>query len=352
MLISANIWRALIEAGITAVPVDASQVELRHGERRSTVPVLAFSVPLNPSDLGRFPGWRTQPVLLIVPSASAAVQALLEEAGWSWLVDDDHQVRGVIHIAGYRVELGHGKKGRSGGPGARQRRPGRLPWGAFALLRRLVERPFSSQRQLAELAGISQPRVSQTLRMLTDHGLVERDAAGWRVRDFDEATRWWLAEYPGPGGLRTFWYGLDSPVSQARAVIELADPATGWPDSAHIRPSAVVSGDVAADFIAPWRNPGRAIVYTRAGLDLAAAGFVPALQEDSTLEYVIPEDPGVWPPAVTDLGPPAGSLPLADPMQILWDMCRVPGPDTDEAVTRLWEALRSRSRLANRKDAA
>jgi len=37
-------------------------------------------------------------------------------------------------------------------------------------------------------------------------------------------------------------------------------------------------------------------------------------------------------------------MPLADPLQILWDLRRSPGPDTEEAVTRFMRTLHARMR--------
>ena len=48
--------------------------------------------------------------------------------------------------------------------------------------------------------------------------------------------------------------------------------------------TVAVSGDVAADLIAPWRSPYRAVLYARAGLDLTPAGLTPAGEDDATLE--------------------------------------------------------------------
>jgi hypothetical protein len=32
-------------------------------------------------------------------------------------------------------------------------------------------------------------------------------------------------------------------------------------------------------------------------------------------------------------------LPIADPLQVLWDVRRVPGPDSGEAGARLWQRI-------------
>jgi DNA-binding transcriptional ArsR family regulator len=275
-------------------------------------------VSLNPSDIAALVGRYSEPGLLIVPAATPAARAATEAAGWSWLVDDGQRVAGVLQIGSHRIALEEHNPASRNQP--RRVRPGRVPWGALTLVRRLIERPYATQRELASLVGISQPRVSQALRVLADQQLVERSVAGWRVRDFDQLVRWWLDSYPGPGGFSTFWYGLDQPAEQARRVLGVLDRGVHPADPPF---TLVFSGDVAADLIAPWRSPNRAVVYARTGDDLTEAGLTPTGEENATLELVVPQDPGVWPlppKGETQSVPGSGSLPLADPLQILWDL--------------------------------
>lgn len=336
MLISAAVWRALVDAGVTVVPLSSERVELRHGRAVAAASVVSSPVALTPSDITALANRYRTPCLLIVPSATPAAHEAAEATGWSWLVDSGTQVRGVLEVAGHRILIDD-----HGAPAPHRRRPpGRTPWGMFTAVRRLVDRPYATQQELAALAGVSQPRVSQLLRRLTAQGVVQRNPSGWAITDLDNVVRWWFDAYPGPGGIRTFWYALDQPVDQARTVVALGTDRAG--DRSHRRPSAAVSGDVAADFIAPWRSPTRAIVYASTGLDLTDAGLTPTGEDEATLEFVVPEDPGVWP--APERSEAAGeALPLADPLQILWDLWRSPGPDTEEAVARFVRTLGSRT---------
>ncbi|HEX2772221.1 MAG TPA: MarR family transcriptional regulator [Micromonosporaceae bacterium] len=336
MLISPSVWRALVDAGVTLVPLSSERVELRHGRAVAAATVVASPFALSPSDITALTDRHRAPGLLIVPSATPAAREAAEAAGWSWLVDAGQRVTGMLQIAGHRITIDD-----RGAPAAfRRRRPGRTPWGLFTVVRRLIERPYATQQELAALAGVSQPRVSQSLGILTAHGLVQRTPPGWAITDVDEVVRWWFDTYPGPGGIRTFWYGLDQPVDQARTVVELF-PAR--PDRSPDLPAVAVSGDVAADFIAPWRSPTRAVVYAHVGMDLTEAGLTPTGDDEATLEFVVPRDPGVWP--VAGRSEPAGEvIPLADALQILWDLRRSPGPDTEEAVTRFLRTLHARTR--------
>jgi hypothetical protein len=151
------------------------------------------------------------------------------------------------------------------------------------------------------------------------------------VRDHPGLLDWWLANYPGPGGLASYWYSLDAPVVQARA-------ALGCMDAAHADP--VLSGEVAADALAPWQRPRRVQIYARAGTSLADAGFVPVPDEASaTLCVTVPEDPGLWLPEQWLVGVGGRRAQIADPLQVLWDVAAAAGPAATEAVTHLRQAL-------------
>jgi hypothetical protein len=336
MLIWPETWQALTDAGVTLVPQSTNRIELRYQETAEDMALLVSAAPLSPSDISALGNRHPGPALLVMPSATPAARATAEAAHWSWLVADGRSTTGILRIGGHRITV----DSRAETPERLRRRPGRVPWGTFALVRRLVERPYASQQQLAALSGISQPRASQTLRALMDRRLVTRTAAGWAIRQVDEIVQWWLDSYPGPGGISTYWYGLDQPLEQARNVVGLLD-ARLRPLSPEL-PVALVSGDVAADFIAPWRSPSRAVIYARNGLDLTEAGLTPAGINQATLELILPQDPGLWP--TSDLARQIQrGLPLADPLQVLWDLRRSPGSDTDEAVARLRQTLSDRT---------
>lgn len=326
MLISTSVWRALTEAGVALVPRGADRVELIYADARATLTVVASPTPLNPRNIAALTSRHPEPCLIIVPAATPAVREAVEVAGWSWLVESGQQIAGALRIGGERIALQP-----PAAAAKRSAKPGPVPWGTFTLVRRMIQRPCATQQELAVLVGVSQPRVSQALRTLADQDVVQRTSSGWTVRNIDEAIRWWLGNYPGPGGISTYWYGLAPAVEQARTVVEMvaaADPH-----------GVAVSGDVAADIIAPWRAPTRAILYATTGVNLADAGFIPAGEEEATLEFTVPRDPGLWQPSGMAV-PATASLPLADPLQILWDVRRSPGSDSEDAARRVWDVLR------------
>jgi hypothetical protein len=208
------------------------------------------------------------------------------------------------------------------------------------VVRQLLEGGARTQADLSRRAGVSQPRVSQSLRQLALGGLALRSTRSaqvrWEPADWEALLQWWLRAYPGPGGITTYWYGLSTPRGQAQAVVDLL--GTG-------RSRVAVSGDVAADMLAPWRRPTTAVVYVartdevdRPVEDLSSAGLTPSRAEDATLELTVPADPGLW--AVAGANDTESSLPTADLIQVLWDVRRSRGSDVDQSFDMLSRFVR------------
>jgi len=198
---------------------------------------------------------------------------------------------------------------------------GRVAWGRFALMRALLRTPRPRiQIELANECGVSQVTVSNGLRALD--AWVVRDEAGWRALRPEKLWEHFLAEYPGPQGITTYWLGLDAVGMQARKVRDAAAEFDG-----------LMSGDTAADEIAPWRIDRRAVIYARTGLNLASLGFSETNRANATLEYVVPADRTIWSTArAWTRGAPVW---MADPVLAAWDVRRTGGPDAEEAVERI-----------------
>jgi len=181
-----------------------------------------------------------------------------------------------------------------------------------------------TQVALAELVGATQARVSQILRGLADGELVERTAHGWRAVDRRALFSHFMGSYPGPGGLAIGWYGLDSPSEQVAAVAAVGGGR------------CAVSGDVAADAIAPWRVPTLGLVYTDAGVDPARAGLVATdMVEVATLIQRIPAD---WSVFARHLGPikVAGiAVEVTHATQVVVDLLAQGGEDRAAAAERV-----------------
>jgi biotin operon repressor len=210
-------------------------------------------------------------------------------------------------------------------------RRGRKPFGKFAVLRALLlaAEPLP-QKVLSELTGISQPAVSKALNGLDDQ--TQRTPHGWRLTSAPSALSETLDQYPGPGGITTYWWTDTSLEAQAAVVRKALD---------HAGNRVLVSGDLAADAISPWRTPEHALVYAETGVDAARLGFAAADIDDYTLAVTVPEDRTVWATAAL-----TGLTGLVDPIIAAFDLLRS-GRTGDEAES----AERIRQDVLRRFDA-
>ena len=127
-----------------------------------------------------------------------------------------------------------------------------------------------------------------------------------------------MAEYPGPGGITTYWWH-DAPLQeQARMVNE--------------RTEALLSGDLAARAIAPWRQPEHVTMYLGEGFDPSTLGFALGAPGDYTLSVTVPADKTIFATA-TAFAPAPGYV---DPVIAAYDV-RMTGTsgDENEAVERI-----------------
>ena len=181
---------------------------------------------------------------------------------------------------------------------------------------------------LATMAGVSQSRTSRVIGTLVDRGLVQQAKTGYHPTDWQQLLDWWLAHYPGPGGTLSYWASTKDINTQARDVLAALGGTR-----------AAVSGDPAVDLLAPWRLPTLAVIYVDHGLPLSDLGFVPVGDmNEATLTMCAPTDPGVWLPSPWTFQ----GVPLADPIQIVYDAANGSEPDRPEAAKRLAATLTSR----------
>ncbi len=89
----------------------------------------------------------------------------------------------------------------------------------------------------------------------------------------------------------------------------------------------LMSGDVAADLIGPWRTPRRATLYAKRGADLNHAGLTPSDASAATLTLVLPQDASIWPasnaPVLIKMRG-HGDVARANAFQVLYDLSRSP----------------------------
>lgn len=210
-------------------------------------------------------------------------------------------------------------------------------WGAgtAAVVRLLVasDEPFAGVA-IASTVGVTQPRVSQILKQLADHGAVARTPGGYvgkpaKLLDlYADRTRPHLVQP------ESYWYSTRPLTEQARRVLAVAgDHEVGL----------AFSADLAPDLIAPWRHPTVTIAYVSAPLPIESAGLVPAEgRADASLIVRRTDDDSLLSPAEPWQREVDGFV-VADPCQQWWDLLDLGGEDRTEAADRLRTAILERT---------
>ncbi|MCU1527132.1 MAG: hypothetical protein JWP75_895 [Frondihabitans sp.] len=204
---------------------------------------------------------------------------------------------------------------------------GRRPYGQFAVARALLlGAPFRKQADLAETLGLTQSGVSQAITRLGD--LVETTHAGITAADPDALLCFCRDDYPGPGGMTTYWWHDTNLLAQASAF--RGDPG------------AIVSGDLAASQVYAWRKPEHVTVYLEAGIDPARLGFAMASSDDYTTSVTVPADRTIFATAKA-FGVGAG---YADAILTAWDVTSTGTTgDQVEAADLVWNSVLDINRI-------
>jgi hypothetical protein len=104
-----------------------------------------------------------------------------------------------------------------------------------------------------------------------------------------------------------------------------------------------VSADVGPDLIVPWRRPSLLILYARHAIDPSDLDLTDAQgRHDANVIIRTPEDRSVFPSPVLAGQVQGNEVPLADPLQQIWDLQDLGGADRIEAAGRLREWLLER----------
>lgn len=318
-----RVWTTTLEEnGIAVLPVDSEHVHLSDGNYSAVFFVMTIPRVARTHDIKPAP---ERHALLVAHSVTGEALDRAWAAGWSVVTDEG---TGQLQLGPRTVRLDSADSTQ--GP---KRPPGRPGRSVFSVVRALFAlEDGARQDEIAEFAHVGQAAVSKALTRLSERDLVDRRKHGWQLTDRAAAISWWLAHYPGPGGIETYWFGVDPINEQAYRAYE----ALGQE-----RANPVVSGDVAADLVAPWRTPRRATLYAERGTDLSAIGLTPSDAPASTLTLVLPGDPGVWPisksPVLIEMRG-HGDVARANAFQVLYDLSRSLGPDAGEALDawRTW----------------
>ncbi len=186
------------------------------------------------------------------------------------------------------------------------------------MVRRLyVAQDPITQVELAVHARVSQPAVSQYLNSLREHGDAVFENPGWlpvRVQ-LPEA---YLASYASRFTEEMCWYRIDAVTTQAADLVARRD-------------DLVVSGDVAADRIRPWRVPTVAIVYGAVDdATMDGLGFVrtDGASTASVLIRPVPDD------RFDEDAERLGDMRIAPRLHLIADLFGLGGDDRADAAQR------------------
>ncbi|RKR75671.1 hypothetical protein [Frondihabitans australicus] len=262
---------ALAAAGVHAWPVTNNTLSTDSGERirvsdqaRSPTPS-AIAADLQIGGVDR--------ILYSVPTMTQSLRMAVTKNDRLVVVAEDTRSLWL-----HRVEHAPDR------PPARKAKKGPRPFTRLALGRSLLlGSPQRKQNDLARDVGSPQSAVSQQLKLL--RGLVERHTGGYSAPTPSRLWDYCMAEYPGAGGITTYWWNDTSLEQQARAVQDRVRDLGG---------TALISGDLAARVIAPWRQPEHATLYLDRGLDPGALGFALASRDDHTLSITVPDDATIF----------------------------------------------------------
>jgi hypothetical protein len=279
------------------------------------------------------PSWRVlarqgRP-LMVAPFISEPLGSILTRADWSWADD-----QGNFDLRAPGLLL---RQRRTAAAPAPRRMSLPRGSGSFAVIRALISSGEEAEKlgatALAAQAGVSQPRVSQVLHHLHDLDLVERTGHGRWEPDREALVDRFLAEYPGPGGSEQYCYSLDPPTNVAIRAGQVSEPG---------RP-IVASADVGPDLIVPWRRPSLVILYVKHVMDLSSLGLTDAQgRHDTNVIVRLPEDRSVFPSHALVASIQGNDVPLADPLQQIWDLQDLGGADRLEVAGRLRQWLLAR----------
>ena len=215
-------------------------------------------------------------------------------------------------------------------------RPPARRWGpgTASIVRLLVasEAP-ATQVALAAAVGVSQPRVSQVIKQLTELDAVRATPGGFVGRRARLLDLYLDRSRPATVEPDSFWYSTRSIPEQARRIVEAA---------AREHAQVAFSADLGPDLLVPWRHPTMAVVYAGSSLGLETAGLVRAegradastiVRRTNDQKLLVPAPS--WPRAVD-------GIPLVDPVQQWWDLIDLGGDDRREAAGRLRRAILDR----------
>jgi|SRR5579859_469289 len=257
--------------------------------------------------------------LFYAPRVSEGQGRALRLAGWSW-ADESGNLE--ISAPGLRLRQRVPQRSDSHRVGRRV-----LPRGSagLAIVRYLIygSSPEVRVGEVARSLKVTQPLVSQLFTRLEGAGLAERRPRSWSVNR-EALLDAFLRDYEGPRGRRLRLYTLDPPRVVAARLAAAA--------ARHI----LVSGDLGADLITPWRVPTHLVAYLSREVPRNRLGLVEAEERsDANVLLCYPADESVFrvPPIQARLIDVP--IQVVHPTQVLWDLEQLGGEDRLEGSDRI-----------------
>lgn len=257
-------------------------------------------------------------LLLLVPSASQELLDAAASHGVSVLVAPDREDQPTtgflipptgptIHLDAPRTKV----RVRSAGP---------KPWIKYAVAFELLRGNPSTQVDIAAQLDVTQGRVSQVIHQLQRTLNVE--PGGWH-RGQPQLLEWLAANYERPS-LTSTWLTLQPVVATAKEL------AQRWEAN---NTSTAVTGEVAADALAPYENPSMLMLYSAHQNDLSVHGLVPSPPSSANVLLAQPDDPFVLRRTrLTSAG-----YSVVEPWRVVVDLLQT---GARQAATALIDALR------------
>jgi hypothetical protein len=257
--------------------------------------------------------------LFYAPYVSEGEAKALRLAGWSWA---DESGNLDIQAPGLRLRQRLRRRTDS------KRISGRvLPRGSggLGIVRYLIygSTPEVRVGDIARRFEVTQPLVSQVLARLEVAAFAQRGTRSWTVNK-GALLDAFLREYEGPGGRRVRLYGLDAPRTVAARITK------------QVGRHALVSGDVGADLITPWRVPTHLIVYLNREVRPKTLDLVEAEERsDANVVLYYPRDESIFRVPAIPAELVDSSMQIVHPTQLLWDLEQLGGEDRLEGRDRL-----------------
>lgn len=254
------------------------------------------------------------PGLLVAPHLSSAQRARLAAAHWSYVATD-----GAIH-----VNFEHGEFDAPTEP-QRPRRPTE-PLFALAksrIIHALLEDLSQTQTAVAQAAGVTQPYVHNVIRELRALGytFAPADAEEERSRLL---SLWLVRRRWQP--ITTYWTG-------ATDLAAIVDICNSW-----LPGNWLLSGDIAADILAPWARPTTVTAITSAGSVLSSNLVQVTKREEAQLIVHDTDDPLVFQRS-RDATWNQRKVSTANRFQVAWDLSNSHAVDRDAAFDRFMERI-------------